>query len=331
MSWSFSFDAPFLTYVRTYSKLFKKVCNIAKAKFISENLKNLANKVKTIRNVINHETGRSVIRQNQIDIIDSNKLIDKAADVARVFSTFSTNIPMSTTRCLDSSQTAAEYLLRTSVSECSFIFKFELVSPQDVVTIFKSLGQKSTADFWGISVKLISYIIDTVAPYLATTFNRCIDSGVFPDFMKYSKVITLFKSGDKSDTGNYRPISIVPAFSKIFEKLILKQLLRHFNLNSLLHSGQYVFTKGRSTTDAGVPLKHIYNAWEKSQNAIGVFCDLSKAFDCVHHDTLLNKLRHYGEQNSALGVINSYLHHRVHIGTSALILMARNLLDYLFN
>ena len=80
--------------------------------------------------------------------------------------------------------------------------------------------------------------------------------------MKYSKVIPLFKSGDKSDMGNYRPISILPALSKNFEKLILKQLLRHFNLNSLLHSEQYGFTKGRSTTDAGVALlKHIYNAW----------------------------------------------------------------------
>ena len=308
----YKFDAPFLNYVRTYSKLFKKVCNMAKAKFISEKIKNSANRVKTTWNVINNETGRSVIRENQIEIIDSNKLINKASDVARVFNTFFTNIPMSTTRCLDSSQTAAEYLLRTSVSECSVLFKFEHVSPQDVITIFKSLSQKNTADFWGISVKLISYIIDIVAPYLATTFNRCIDSGVFPDLMKYSKVIPLFKSGDKSDTGNYRPISILPAFSKIFEKLILKQLLRHFNLNSLLHSEQYGFTKGRSTTDAGVALlKHIYNAWEKSQNAIGVFCDLSKAFDCVHHDTLLSKLRHYGVRNRALGVINSYLYHRV--------------------
>ena len=130
--------------------------------------------------------------------------------------------------------------------------------------------------------------------------------------MKSSKVIRLFKSGNKNNVDNFRPISILPAFSKIFEKLILKQLLRHFNLNSLLHDEQYGFTKGRSTTDAGVALmKLIFNAWENSQNAFGVFCDLSKAFDCVHHDTLLRKLRHYGVQNEALNVINSYLHNRL--------------------
>ena len=87
---------------------------------------------------------------------------------------------------------------------------------------------------------------------------------------------------------------------------------RYFNVNSLRHSEQYGFTRGRSTTDAGVALlKHILNAWENSQNAIGVFCDLSKAFDCVQHDTLLRKLRYYGVQNGALNVIESYLNHRL--------------------
>ena len=134
---------------------------------------------------------------------------------------------------------------------------------------------------------------------------------LFRSLMKSSKVLPLFKSGNKNDVGNFRRISILPAFSKIFEKLILKQLLRHFNLNGLLHDEQYGFTKGRSTTDAGVALlKHIFNAWENSQNAIGVFRDLSKAFDCVHHGKLLRKLRHYGVQNEALKVINSYLHNR---------------------
>ena len=74
---------------------------------------------------------------------------------------------------------------------------------------------------------------------------------------------------------------------------------------------QYGFTKGKSTTDAGAALlKHIYDTWEKSQNAIGVYWDLSKAFDCVDHETLLLKLYNYGIQNSSLDLSASYLNER---------------------
>ncbi|RVE51922.1 hypothetical protein evm_003388 [Chilo suppressalis] len=77
---------------------------------------------------------------------------------------------------------------------------------------------------------------------------------------------------------------------------------------------QYGFTKNRSTTDAGATmLKYIFNAWEKSQNALGVFCDLSKAFDCVNHQTLLRKLNHYGIKDSAQKLVQSYLTERTQI------------------
>ena len=92
---------------------------------------------------------------------------------------------------------------------------------------------------------------------------------------------------------------------------MLNQMLSHFNLGKLLHDKQFGFTKGRSTTDAAVALiQHIYAAWEESQNAIGVFCDLSKAFDCVDHNTLLLKLKHYGFSGVALSLLSSYLGNR---------------------
>ncbi|TLM24618.1 hypothetical protein FEC38_18930, partial [Acinetobacter baumannii] len=88
---------------------------------------------------------------------------------------------------------------------------------------------------------------DIIAPHLASIFNDCIRCGVFPDLMKHSKVIPLFKSGSTDDPSNYRPISVLPTLSKIFEKIILTQLLEHFNSNNLLHNKQFGFTRGRST------------------------------------------------------------------------------------
>ena len=180
-----------------------------------------------------------------------------------------------------------------------------------IVKTFKSLNLNMTEDLWGTSVKVIYHILESIAPHLALIYNLCISEGVFPDLMKLSKVIPLFKSGDLNDVSNFRPISILPVLSKVFEKLMLNDLLGHFNRNRLLSTSQFGFTKGRSTTDAASALiKSIYNIWEQSCDAIGIFCDLSKAFDCVDHGTLILKLKHDGLSCNALRLMSSYLSNR---------------------
>ncbi|CAH2218019.1 jg27644 [Pararge aegeria aegeria] len=90
------------------------------------------------------------------------------------------------------------------------------------------------------------------------------------------------------------------------------KLLSYFHKYDLLHVKQFGFTRGRSTIDTGVELIHnIFEAWEESHDALGVFCDLSKAFDCVVHETLVRKLHHYGIQGVALDLISYYLRDRV--------------------
>ncbi|KAG6447147.1 hypothetical protein O3G_MSEX004791 [Manduca sexta] len=133
--------------------------------------------------------------------------------------------------------------------------------------------------------------------------------------MKLSKIIPLFKSGSTDDPTNFRPIYVLPSISKIFEKLMLIQIQNYFTKNNLFHNKQFGFTRGRSTTDAGVELIHniYFAAWEDTQNALGVFCDLSKAFDCVHHDILIRKLSHYGVNGISLELFKSYLSNRVQI------------------
>lgn len=133
-------------------------------------------------------------------------------------------------------------------------FDFQYTDPHEIIKIFKSLKVKNTEDLWGTSVKVMQSVIHIVAPYLAVVFNNCVDECVFPDLMKYSKVIPLFKSGSKSDPGNFRPISVLPVLSKVFEKIMLNQMLHYFNINKLLHTKQFGFTRGRSTTDAAVTL-----------------------------------------------------------------------------
>lgn len=218
---------------------------------------------------------------------------------------------MDITSNISSCSHTAVALLESSVDKCADSFSFRHINTDTILKAFKTINIKNTEDLWGISTNVARTIINSLAPQLADIFNRCLEEGTFPNLMKHAKIIPLFKAGDKNNPSNFRPISILPAFSKVFEKIIYNQLLSHFAINKLFHEKQFGFTKGRSTTDAGVALlKHIFDAWEGKQDAIGIFCDLSKAFDCVSHETLINKLEHYGVSKIALSLIQSYLSNR---------------------
>ena len=221
-------------------------------------------------------------------------------------------MPIEVTKSLASSPSLAESILKQNFCRDIPNFDFQFINIVTISKTFKSLSLKKTEDLWGISVKVLGSIIDNIAPLLVNIFNLCVDSGTFPDLMKHSKVIPIFKSGCKDNPSNYRPISVLPALSKIFEKIMLDQMMSHFSLNKILHERQFGFTKGMSTTDASVKLvAHILEAWDSSQDAVGIFCDLSKAFDCVDHNTLICKLKHYGIRGRALDLVLSYLTSRL--------------------
>lgn len=309
---TYTHDTVFNEYVKKYSKIFKKVCIIAKSKYISNKIKISDNKMKTVWKIINNETGNVKPRDKEYNIKSSDGLISTDKEVAQLFEAFFTDVPTKITETLHSSPVLAEILLKSNVDRCDTRFSFRHTDPQEIIKTFKLLKLKNTEDLWGMSVKLSRTFIHILAPHLAFIFNKSVNQGIFPDLMKNSKLIPLFKSGCKQDASNYRPISVLPVLGKIFEKILLKQLICHFNTKGLLHKHQFGFTKGRSTLDAGVELiRHIFDAWEDSHDAIGVFCDLSKAFDCVDHKTLLLKLNHYGVNDRALDLLQSYLVGRV--------------------
>ena len=119
-------------------------------------------------------------------------------------------------------------------------------------------------------------------------------SGYFPAQLKIAKVIPLYKKGDTNCLNNYRPISLLPLFSKIFEKLIYSRLTTFFDNQGIINTNQYGFCKNHSTTHAlHAAVTRISKAINSKQYSFGVFIDLSKAFDTVQHNILLNKLEHY--------------------------------------
>lgn len=305
-------DIKFKEYVKNYSKTFKKVCQLAKSKHYNEIITSSVNKAKTVWKVINKESGKATPRDTNYEIETETGITTTNNDVAELFQKFFTEIPIKTTAQLNSCPTTAETMLKQNIDICKTDFNYSEIDANTVIKAFKKIKLKNTEDIWGMSVRVISSVVDILAPYLSNIFNTCIKVGVFPDLMKISKVVPLFKTGCKSSLNNFRPVSILPVFSKIFEKIMLNQMIAHFDENKLFHQQQYGFTKGRNTTEAGISLmQQIFEAWEERHNAVGVFCDLSKAFDCVCHSTLLLKLKHYGFTHDSLEMMKSYLEGRV--------------------
>lgn len=136
-------------------------------------------------------------------------------------------------------------------------------------------------------------------------------NGHFSPRLQIARVAVIYKKGSKNDFGNYRPISILPVFSKVFEKLILKRVESFLNKHSILSDNQYGFRKNRSTELALLHQKeYILRNFEHRNLVLGIFLDYSKAFDCINHSILFQKLECYGIRGAALLLIKSYLSHR---------------------
>ena len=130
--------------------------------------------------------------------------------------------------------------------------------------------------------------------------------------MKVAKVIPVFKGNDKQVFTNYRPISLLPQFSKILEKLFNVRLDNFIERHSILNNSQYGFRPNMSTSLALLELtEEITSALDKKKSTIGVFIDLKKAFDTIDHTLLLAKLRHYGVRGVANDWLSSYLENRM--------------------
>ena len=147
---------------------------------------------------------------------------------------------------------------------------------------------------------------------LTLIINQMLDSEIFPSGLKISKILPIFKKGDVNSLNNYRPISLLPAISKTFERIIYiiiyNQFYAYFDNNNILSEEQYGFRTKQSAEVAAVKLvDYIKNEIDGKYTPVSIYIDLSKAFDTLNFGILSYKLPDYGVTGVSLELIKSYL------------------------
>ena len=196
------------------------------------------------------------------------------------------------------------------------------ISEQEVLRTLNSLDPNKSTGPDGIPIKLLKLIALLIAKPLAQLFNKSLESGKFPNKMKEANIRPIFKNkGSPSDYTCYRPISILSALSKVFEKIIYKHVYNHFTENSLLSDKQSGYRHGHSTEQQLLYLTHnLYKSLDTGHDFTAIYLDISKYFDKIWHKGLLFKCKNdFGITGRLLDWLSSYLQdrrQRVQIGNN---------------
>ena len=162
-------------------------------------------------------------------------------------------------------------------------------------------------------LRMVKICDESLVKPLFDIFQFSLETGNFPSYWKRGNIVPVHKKGNKDLINNYRPVSLLPIFSKIYEKCIYDTLYNYFEGNDLFSKSQSGFRKGDSCVSQLLSITHeIFKGFDAnpSLDTCGIFLDISKAFDRVWHEALIFKLRSYGISDSLLRLFNSFLSER---------------------
>lgn len=215
--------------------------------------------------------------------------------------------------------TSAEYKNDSNVVPCFVSSEFSLansvqltpVTSDEVLKLIQQIKNNVAAGYDEIKSTPLKHVADIIAPIIAHIINAMFETGIFPDRLKIARVCPVFKGGDKSQFTNYRPISVLPVASKVFENAINTRLYKFFSKYNVINEAQYGFQKNKSCEKALLNIKHeLIKNIEQRLYSLGLFIDFRKAFDSVYHDVLTHKLSKYGVRGVVLDLLKNYLINR---------------------
>ena len=264
------------------------------------NKNNIRKSWQVIKEIIN----KNRVKKEQSAFLVNNRLTEDKNMIANGFNKFFVEIgPTLEKNCPPSDKPPITWMKNRN-GESMFIV------PTDATELYKIFTTlKDCSSGWDdLNLAALKLSWPDLSPILVHLMNLSLEQGIVPLELKIARVVPLFKADDPEKFSNYRPVSILPIFSKILEKLMYSRILDFITRNSILFDYQFGFREGYSTNLALTYLiDDLVTSLNKQNCVLGLFLDFSKAFDTVNHDILFHKLEHYGIRGKALDWFRSYL------------------------
>ena len=295
-----------------YRKCRNEITNkikLAKKVYYEKKLASCQGNSKKTWDVINGAMGKNCKKKSVIKSIKcNNSTVSNKKEICNSLNTYFSNIGQDINSTFNDSN-ESDYLKYVEKNKSTIFFK--PITCKELIDCVTNLKNNTSAGYDDIDIIIVKRSIHLICKPLCAIFNQCMENGIFPEKMKIAKVVPVFKNGSPEIMSNYRPISVLSVFSKIFEKCISARLVEFLEKCNIIKKNQYGFRAGHSTSSAVTDFIHkVVNAIDNGEILLGLFLDLSKAFDTLDHKILLAKLRKYGIRGVTLQLFKSYLSNR---------------------
>ena len=281
----------------------------AKRKYFSDLLQSLRHNMKKTWNTINGLLNNNKnAKFNEIkSLLVNGTIIEDNLGVANAMNEFFSKVGSDIARSFDEQPDRPAFNTDQNIQNSMF---FQNTSAGVISNIINNLKNKS-CNTETYPAKFLKRVQDIISPVISVIVNKSLLSGHFPSSLKVARVVPIHKGGPKNDPNNFRPVSILPLLSKIFERVVYNQLYGFLEKYNVLSPCQYGFQRKKSTIQAIMNhLEYVYKNLDVGNVVVSLFMDFSKAFDCLDHELLLKKLY----QNGIRGLVNiwfrSYLDSR---------------------
>lgn len=287
-----------------FKNALRKIIRKAKKDYYSQLFSQHKNDIKktwqTLSVALNRKSSRTMLESFMID----DEMCSDQKKIADTFNNYFATI-CTHNRPNNENSPYTSYLSNPTVEK----FEFKIINREETLTHLSQMKPSHSCGHDSISNNLLKIIKTEISDCLTLIINQSITTGIYPDQLKIAKVVPIHKKNDKLDIKNYRPISVLPTISKLFEIIMHSQLMTYFTDNKLLTPHQYGFRPNLSTELATLELmdRNIHEMAKNKSTPLNIFIDLSKAFDSLNHMMLINKLKYYGIQSNAIALLQSYL------------------------